>query len=80
MIKLGESWVKDDAGCTLESGTDLTNALTESVLDTLIEHISSILCGGGYFNEFCVTFDGFPSFAEAKTIVICCVTKKWQVI
>ena len=80
IIELGETWVNDYAGCTLGNPTDLPNAFAKPVWDSLNERISSILCGGGCFNEFSVTFDGTPSFAEAEAIVIRCVTKTWKVI
>ena len=32
------------------------------------------------FDEYSVTFDGTRSFTEAEAIVICCITKRWEVI
>ena len=65
IIKLGKSWVDEYSGYTLGSETDIINSFEKSVLPTLIERISCILCGGGCFDEYSVTFDGAPSVAEA---------------
>ena len=80
IIELGKFWMDMYSGYTLGSDTDMVNAFAKPVLTTLIERISSILCGGGCFDEYSVTFDGTPSFAEAEAIVIRCVTKRWKVI
>ena len=61
---------------TLGSETDIVNAFAKPVLTTLIERISSILCCGGCFDEYSITFDGTPSFAKAEAVVIRCVTKR----
>ena len=79
-IELGTSCVKDYSGCTLDKASDFTNQIIKLVLDSLNERISSVISWKRYFNEYIVSFDGTPSFAEAEAIVVCCVTKKWEVI
>ena len=70
IVELGRSWVDNDSGYTLGIAGDIVTAFTKPVLNALIERIRSILCGGGCFNEYSITFDGTLSFAEAESVVI----------
>ena len=49
IIELGKCWVDEYSGYTLGNDTDIVNAFAKPVLTTLIERISSILCGDGCF-------------------------------
>ena len=80
IVEIGRSWVDKYSGYSLGSRTDIVTAFSKPILNSLIQRIRSILCGGGCFPEYSVIFDGTPSFAEAEAVVIRCVTKNWEVI
>lgn len=80
VVGLAEDWVDDYAHETLGNRSDFV-ALTAPALRTaIIKQIRDIVGGNGSFDEYAVTFDGTPSFAEAEAVVVRVVTKDWNVI
>lgn len=53
--------------------------ITKIVMDTLLERISSILCGGGCFNAFSVTFDGVPCWGKCYLLGNKRVASNWDI-
>lgn len=68
------------AGYSLGNCGDLVNMCSASLLVSLLDRVRCIACGDEAFNEYSITFDGTPSFAEAEAIVLRFVTKDYNVI
>ena len=77
---LGECFLEKYTGHTLGNRGDLVNMCARPVLDTIIERLRFIISGDASFDEYSITFDGTPSFAEAEAITICFVTKEYHVV
>ena len=60
IIEIGRSWVDKYSGYSLGSRTDMVTTFSKPILNSLIQRIRSILCGGGCFPEYSVTFDRTP--------------------
>ena len=80
IIDLGESWLEKYTGLTLGNRGDLVNMCASAVLDTIIERLCYIIGSDASFDEYSITFDGTPSFAEAEAITIHFVTKEYHVV
>jgi len=80
MKGLCQDFVDEYAGLTFGDGSDVVSLAAGPLLETLVLRIRQILSGEGCYDEFGVTFDGTPSFAEAEAIVFRVVTKDWEVV
>ena len=56
------------------------NMCAKPVLDAIIDRLRFIIGGDTSFDEYSITFDGTPSFAEAEAIIIRFVTKEYHVV
>lgn len=72
---LAEDCVDDYADETLGNVGDFSALAAPAVHKAITERIRDILAGHGCYDEFAVTFDGTPSFAEAEAVIVRIVTK-----
>ena len=80
IIDLDKQWVQSYSNRKLGGRNDLVNMCAKPVLDTIIERLRFIISGDSSFDEYSITFDGTPSFAEAEAITLRFVTKEYHVV
>ena len=78
-IKYFAEWANPYAKMLVGDVKKLMNSYISMVMETLIDNIKTILHEGS-FDEFSITFDGTPAFAEAEAVVIRVVTKDYHVL
>ena len=80
LVEMSKDVIEGYAKQTIGDASDLVRRYAGPVLATLIDRISSIVGGDGVFDEFSLTFDGTPAWAEAEAIIVTVVTKNGEII
>ena len=79
LMELSSDWCDKFYGYTLGGKCDIVRVIAPTVLQTIIDDLRIFLTKG-CFEEYGIIFDGAPSFAEVKAIVIRFATKKWDIV
>ena len=79
LIELSSEWCDKFSGYTVGGRCGIVRVIAPTVLRIIIDDLRIFLTRG-CFEEYGITFDGTPSFAEAEAIVIRFETKKWEIV